>query len=62
MSFGCLIIFGNFCDEAEMGLEALMMNDLLSTAVCLLSGMVWELLATGIHTDHKSGENSCRGL
>jgi len=54
--------FGNFCDEAEMGLEALMMNDLLSAAVCLQSGMMWELLVTGMHTDHKSGENSCRGL
>lgn len=45
-----------------MGLEALMMNDLLSAAVCLLSGMMWELLASGVHTDHKSGENFCRGL
>jgi len=44
--------FGNFYDEAEMGLEALMMNDLLSAAVCLLSGMMWELLASGVHTDH----------
>lgn len=54
--------FGNFYDEAEMRREAFMMNDLLSAAVCLLSGMMWELLATGMHTDHKSGENSCRGL
>jgi hypothetical protein len=45
--------FGNFYDEAEMGRDALMMNDLLSAAVCLLSGMMWELLATGMHTDHK---------
>jgi hypothetical protein len=54
--------FGSFYDEAEMGLDALMMNDLLSAAVCLLSGMMWELLAIGMHIDHKSGENSCRGL
>ena len=54
--------FGNFYDEAEVGLEALMMNNLLSALVCLLSGMMWELLATGVHTDHKSRENSRRGL
>jgi hypothetical protein len=47
--------FATFYDEAEIGLEDLIMNDLLSAAMRLLLGMMWELLATGMYTGHRLG-------